>query len=424
MKLNQIKNLTGLFFIFLGISLNECILSNFFSYFAVAKLYSKLPVPALEIFFIILGVLLLVIKIDKDFIQKARNFYKSFALVLLNIISLFVFVCMLVSLISFSKDFLSYKEQIFKQKNILHEIYPDLNNSQIKKVLHETWSRGFSYEPYTQFKESPYKGQFLNVSEHGFRHIKNQGPWPPLNSNFNIFIFGGSATFNYGLPDNQTIASCLQELLRKNKNKENICVYNFARGFYYSTQERILFQKLLSENQAPDLAVFIDGFNEFYFIKDEPLYTEELKYFLGGNLDKLLQGIFTTNKVQPKYDDPDILNQITSRYLINKKLIEATADAFSVKTLFVWQPVPTYKYNLKYYKFANGDFGRFTYSRYGYEVMDKIKNKLGANFFWLADIQKDINKPVYIDVDHYSSEMSRLIAKKINDYLISKNLVN
>src|SRR5262245_56086849 len=158
----------------------------------------------------------------------------------------------------------------------LKKVYPDLSKEAIDKLLKETWSRPFVYETFTQFKESPYRGDYVNVDENGFRIGKNQGPWPPSPGNLNIFLFGGSTTFGYGVPDHQTIASYLQQFLSDKLGRE-VRVYNFGRGFYYSTQERILLEKLLSSGFHPDLAVFIDGYNDFmYRFGDEPLFTTEL----------------------------------------------------------------------------------------------------------------------------------------------------
>lgn len=55
----------------------------------------------------------------------------------------------------------------------------------------------------------------------------------------NIFIFGGSTTFSYGVKDEQTVALYLQEFL-SNKLGRDVKVYNFGRIYYYYTQEQIL----------------------------------------------------------------------------------------------------------------------------------------------------------------------------------------
>ena len=106
----------------------------------------------------------------------------------------------------------------------------------------------------------------------------------------------------------------------------------------------------------------------------------------------------------------------------NKKAIDTISASFNVKSFFVWQPVPTYKYDLKHHIFAGKGFGRFMYSRYGYAYMEGFvkNNDIGNNFLWLANIQEDLKKPLYIDIDHYSPWFSILIAERISDFLLSR----
>ena len=187
------------------------------------------------------------------------------------------------------------------------------------------------------------------------------------------------------------------------------------------------------------MAIFIDGINDFYYYNDEPLYTDKLARFVekgGGILFRMpllkfieeLKGEKRHSDLaldlnEEKYNKTDLINNVVSRYLANKKLIEYSGRAFNVKTLFVWQPAPTYNYDLKYHRFAKEGFGRFTYSKFGYKKMSKIKDKLGNNFLWLADIQRDMQKALYVDIDHYNSELSQELAFNICNSLIKNNLV-
>ena len=131
-----------------------------------------------------------------------------------------------------------------------------------------------------------------------------------------------------------------------------------------------------------------------------------------------------TNFDDEKYNDAAIITttRIINRYVINKKLIEAVSKAFSVKSVFVWQPVPAYKYDLRYYIFADGGFGENPHSKYGYPYMEKLSKRgdLGNNFLWLADIQENMKKSLYVDKFHYSSEMSKIIANKIYVFLMDQ----
>ena len=322
-------------------------------------------------------------------------------------------------------------------------VYPGLSEHEIDALLKETWSRPYIFEPFTQFKERQYQGHYVNVDSNGFRVTKNQGPWPPQSNSLNIFLFGGSTTFGYGVADDQTIASYLQDYLVAGLHRE-VRVYNFGRGFYYSTQERILYENLLASGFVPDIAIFVDGLNDFYYTANEPMFTEQIRDFMehGPKKDKdkasrLLSStslgrsmVSSTAKPnsteQPKqqtevnYNDPTVIDNVIKRYGANKKLIEGVSKAFGVKPLFVWQPVPSYHYDQQYHLFSAGGYGQHSYAQYGYEHMaDFIKqHPLGDNFFWCADMQKDSTEPLYIDKLHYSASFSKQIANAIAGQLI------
>src|SRR6516165_10527591 len=118
----------------------------------------------------------------------------------------------------------------------LAKVYPGKTPQEINDLLSETWSRPFIYETFTQFAERPFRGRYVNVDAAGFRFSAGQGPWPPDPRALNVFVFGGSGTFGYGVADSETIPSRLQEELRR-RNGQPITIYNFGRGSYYSTQE-------------------------------------------------------------------------------------------------------------------------------------------------------------------------------------------
>src|SRR5580704_2059311 len=95
------------------------------------------------------------------------------------------------------------------------QAYPDLPSSEVTALLEETYSRPEVFEPFTQFKEPPGQGTYVNVSDGGFRTNGDKPPlpWPPNAAHINIFVFGGSTTFGYGLPDNETVPAHLAQSL-------------------------------------------------------------------------------------------------------------------------------------------------------------------------------------------------------------------
>ena len=217
-----------------------------------------------------------------SFLRKLWYGYRFTAVTLLNILVALVLLNAILSAVFIVWDYLLPNPVSTKYGHLtstLSAVYEGLSEREIDDLLKETWSRPFIYEPFTQFKERPYRGFYVNVDSNGFRITKNQGPWPPQSRCLNIFLFGGSTTFGYGVPDGQTIASHLQEYLATRLDRD-VRVYNFGRGYYYSTQERILYEELLASGFVPHMAIFIDGMNDFGHRSNEPLLTDRLREFV------------------------------------------------------------------------------------------------------------------------------------------------
>ena len=162
-------------------------------------------------------------------------------------------------------------------------------------------------------------------------------PWPPRPEATNVFVFGGSTTFGVGLPDDETIASYLQECALANHSRGHPAVYNFGRPSYFSSQELILFQQLLKAGFVPQVAVFIDGINDFGFLDGQPAFADNFRQFMAGHVgSSLLQNVPVVRaahwlrdhrrKAQPA--DPVVLQPVIDRWLANKRMIEVMAGAY------------------------------------------------------------------------------------------------
>jgi len=300
-------------------------------------------------------------------------------------------------------DTIRYGEDLFDY------LYPHMKGEDIALLLFETWSRRYVFEDFTHVKESSYVGRYVNVDPHGFRKSKNQGPWPPTkDKHFSIFFFGRSTSFGYGVQDSETVSSYLQELFPGAGIKKAPLVYNFGRGHYYSAPERILFEQLVAKGYVPDMAIFLDGLNEFFFYEDDgTAVSARFERLLRGDVQRLylrelrkrspvlrtlrdtrkkVKRFFTKDVVAKRREryvaDPVRLNQVIDCFMSNKKLIEAVGTAFHVTTVFAWQPVPRYRYDLALHPFAKEGFGRQEYSRSGYPLMAGYvkSHDLGNNF--------------------------------------------
>ncbi len=381
--------------------------------------------------------------------------YRRLALWLLNLLIIFVVLNVALELTAR----LITQDTVAAQPAGQHEawlaslelVYPDMDQEQTLALLQETWSRPFEYAAFTQFREQPYDGQYLHISPHGYRHGGQPLPWPPSEEALTVFVFGGSTTFGYGVSDGQTIPAHLQTLLQESSPAE-VNVYNFGCGHYYSVQERILFETLLLEGFVPDVAVFIDGFND-YRLSAGPRFTEHLAATVEGvplgsaaTLEepsaweawewlpavRLARRVFSraqaTDRGEPRVLEQaanvqqlpglgprEIAESITTRYQRNKRQAEAVAREWGVETLFVMQPVPYHGYDLSQHLFTQ-NLADFAIVGVGYDYLAERLAQgldLGTNFLWLGEMQREWKEPLYVDVGHYTSEMSRRIAARI-----------
>lgn len=135
----------------------------------------------------------------------------------------------------------------------------NLNEEEANQLYIETYiHRKFDYVQWVEHAENNgYDNKFVNVTPNLGRKTIS-----PKSCEKNVFFYGGSTTFGYGVTDNQTIGSYLGQIFIDNDQK--VCVKNFGRGSYFSTQETILFQKHLINKKVTknDIVIFLDGINE------------------------------------------------------------------------------------------------------------------------------------------------------------------
>jgi hypothetical protein len=150
--------------------------------------------------------------------------------------------------------------------NYFQRVYPGKSESEIVQLIQDQAKTPVSYEPFVEFRSSPYISPTLNIHSAGFRLIgPAQGPWPIDKNALNLFVFGGSMALGSAVADDDAIPAQLQHSLRARTGLANLNVYNFAAGSHFSSQEVAYLQNLLRAGIVPNIAVFIDGQNDFYF---------------------------------------------------------------------------------------------------------------------------------------------------------------
>lgn len=368
-------------------------------------------------------------------LSRLREWYEGFAVVLLNGCLLFV----LLNGVAAYFQRRSAPPVLGPIRSTIANAHPDLDVAALDALVAES-DRPLAYEPYTDMTDPPVRGRFVNVDQAGFRRSTDQAAWPPDPKNYNLFVFGGSTTFGYGVGDDHTIASYLQPLLAPVGGKP-VRVYNFGHSGYYSTQERILFTRLVVQGHAPDAAIFIDGLNDSGAIDDVPMIAGRLvngyRFFSESSLQLALSALplaTTARHVgrslglgppdvggdppltsEAKPDDPDALRTILDRYHRSMVTIAAVGAAHGVRTTFFWQPVPTYR-------FPPGDAGRWfvggalVWAHNTYPLMRQMTDAgtLGRDFHWCADLASDDGTDTfYVDRVHYAPVLAERVARCI-----------
>lgn len=308
---------------------------------------------------------------------------------------------------------------------------------------------------------------YFNVSQHGFRWVEDNQPWPPRSDSTNIFFFGGSTALGYNVEDRHSIPFFLNDQLKKSKRTAK--VYNFASGSYTSRQEALRFLDILDRGHVPDIAIFLDGFNDSFYAYGNPallnmldgLYQSEKRRrrapFWKAVIDyarearavrrQPLPGVATYTLQTP---DPDIAQlasregidaalsdtvipsdlhkipiglqamaqKVWSYYLDSVAIIQAAASRHNVQTVFAWQPVPLISTHPKarimeklFHAFPASVFCSAIYKWLSLTSFPGLPEN--ACFMDLSRAGEGLQEISYVDLCHYNGFFAEKIAEKI-----------
>ena len=321
-------------------------------------------------------------------------------------------------------------------------IYEGYSEDEVRDLLVETYL-GVTLEPFTMFRETARTGRYVNVSDDGYRVIEGQRPWPPAQEVTNVFVFGGSTTFGYGIADSETVPSRLQAALLRRTSGTDLAVYHFGRGYYYSTQERILFEQLLTGGVDIDVALFIDGANEKDSADVPSLFYElvEARHQAARRLDPWesakaavarspLGRAAVRVKRRLRAEEPSVEAEPSEaearmagrgafhRYMRNRELLHAAGEASGTQVIFVWQPVHWLDFDAAHHPFGGLDPESHFMQRYLYEDMRRyIADTQAPDMLDLSWLSRDAYRPLYVDQVHYNAYFSAQLAEHIAEWL-------
>jgi len=309
-------------------------------------------------------------------------------------------------------------------------------------------SNAMMYEPLTEFKEKIKNSKFVSVSELGNRctQINLKNCEPAKGGGDEIWIFGGSTVFGYGLKNDETIAAYLNELI---KNKR---VINFGQGYYNSNQSRIYFQNLLTFLPKPHAAIFLEGYNDFknnqinnykyptktalsnnykLLINNREISTNEkiFKWFKERfnrlNFVRLIKQVqenrsnntdtdlIKVNNLEEAYST--LVNRLMTNFTINKSI----GEKMEIKILNILEPIALSTDSFSSSGLPESYLKNFDKSVYHYkkiyEIIENNNNFLNLTDLYLVNL--NIEEKMFVDRTHFSKNLSKEIALKIYDKL-------
>lgn len=324
-------------------------------------------------------------------------------------------------------------------------LYDTDNPQYYREVMAEAArAREAIYSPLVEYRLPPQAGRYVTVSAEGYRG--NGQPQDLKAPGAKVFVFGGSTTFGIGVPDGETLPTFLGEVLKgAGKDAE---VFNFGMASWFSTQERIALERLLTGGVRPDVAVFIDGLSDFQScqVPDRSAWSERLaqatlvqarlpltaelahrsdllalaQWAIGG------QPAEAPDRAVACSSDADV-DKVIRRIDTNRRLIAAAAASLGFKAVFVQQPVPTYHYdNTKRAVAVNTEaLAHHMNSAKGYPRMAEMRaagQLLDKDVLWLEDLEPAVGN-AYLDTVHYSPRFNRTLAEAIGRHILDNSLL-
>ena len=306
-------------------------------------------------------------------------------------------------------------------------VRPDSSEATNKLIAEEIdQSNKFEYEPWVEFKNVDYAGKFVNIQRAFRKTIPDAYFNPQSKDTIDIYFFGGSTIFGFNLSDEETIPSQFVKLYQqKNPNGKSIRVKNFGTPTYYSFQELMLLTNLVFKGERPDMVVFLDGVNDFWFAKASYYNQSYFSYILRQvfSQDLLTTGKFSFKDTADRmFKDPENIplsqfnDTLIAHYLSNIRNAKMMADLVGAKSYFFCQPVPFYKYpNQQKDPICFKD----QHTRYDY-IYPTIEKRLDSslNQFFMGNMLENETGHPFVDGLHYSPAFSKKIVEEMLERMI------
>ena len=301
---------------------------------------------------------------------------------------------------------------------------PDSSKEVNTKIANEAMSSNrFVQDSWVEFRNMNFNGEYMHMN--GSMRLTQPDAYfnDSAKDTIDIYFFGGSTMFGFNVLDAETIPSQFVQLYKeKFPNGRSIRVHNYGTPTYYSYQELILLSNLVYNGHKPDIAVFLDGINDFWFATAAYYRQSYFSYVFRQVFDKGLKtnGDFQlVDTADAMFMDPvnvpleQYNDKLVTNYFENIENIRMMCEMAGTKPYFFSQPSPFYNYpnQLKDPVCFKDTNTRFNYI-YPLVKRNGVAHK---DFIFLGDMLHDENGNPFIDGLHYSPAFIKKVSGRILD---------
>jgi lysophospholipase L1-like esterase len=325
-------------------------------------------------------------------------------------------------------------------------------------------SRTQRYYPYVGWRRAPFKGQTIEIDQHGVR-VTPGGDCSA--KSFKVFAFGESTMWGTGSPSWGTIPANLQKGLEKLRQGP-VCVMNFGESAYVSTQDVIMLLLQLRSGNVPDVVLFysiggdisaasqsgragvhgnLDQITARFEGRREPepstfstfvdwLRSRSSAYWL---IDKLMGKLTVANPQQEEptpselvtyesmgIDVATLSDVIVQDYLGNYNIVSALAQKYGFKYFFFVPPIvslgnkPLTPEEQEMKHGTEIEVALYKLVTAVYQTIERESSKY-QNLYSMAHIFDHYDSLIWIDAGHVTPIGNQLIAERMLDVIQARS---
>lgn len=297
--------------------------------------------------------------------------------------------------------------------NVPHQqlVRPDSSEAVNRKIAEETvLSNKFVHQSWVEYRNVDFNGTYMHMEGPVRRSIPSAYYNPAATDTLDIYFFGGSTMFGFNAQDQESIPSRFVEMYKQqHPTGKSIRVHNYGNPTYYTYQELMLFSDLIFNGHQPDVVVFLDGINDFWFATASYYRQSYFSYIFRQVFNRGLRSkgdmrfIDTADAMfkDPKTVPLDVYETgLVKNYFENLQNIRMMADMVGAKSYFFCQPSPFYNYPNQQkdpmcFKDTNTRFNRI------YPMIEKRAGDI-QNFTFLGNMLENETGYPFVDGLHYS----------------------